>query len=225
MSDCQIIAYHGWGFGADFWQGWGQSLSDIGQFGAVDRGYFNDPHQVTVSQQGNPVVFVTHSLGLHMIEESLFDEVDLLIVIGGFLHFHPYAAQYKRRSRFVLQEMINDFEVHPKETLHKFYENCYAPQDPPEDDITDINHQLLLDDLNALQISERNPETLQKADRICIFHGSKDHIVPNKKGRQIYNQCQQKARYFELKDAGHALPKTHHEQCMEFIIPEIEQLT
>ncbi|TYP95115.1 pimeloyl-[acyl-carrier protein] methyl ester esterase [Fodinibius salinus] len=225
MNNCQIIAYHGWGFGADFWNSWRQSLSKVGTFQAVDRGYFNAPNQVGVNKKDNPVVFVAHSLGLHMIDKALFKEVDLLVVIGGFMHFHPYTAQHKRRSRFVLQEMINDLEVHPKETLQKFYENCFAPQDPPENEIPDINHELLIEDLNALQISERKPETLHKADRICIIHGADDHIVPNKKGRQIYNQCQKKAQYFELKDAGHALPITNHKQCIEFVTPLIRQLS
>ena len=86
------------------------------------------------------------------------------------------------------------------------------------------DHQLLLDDLRRLHNAELDVQKLKKPDKICILHGTDDHIVPNKKGREIYSQLHDKAQYFEIKKAGHALPFTHHEQCLEFLIPEIKTL-
>lgn len=224
MVDFQFIAYHGWGFDAGYWQPWDDFLSNYGVFKTYDRGYFNDPGEVEMLTGSVCTVLISHSFGLHWIEEALLNRADLLIIASGFLHFHPYAAQYRRRSRLILQEMINVLEVNPEKVLNEFYEKCYAPQDPPEIDIQDINHQLLLDDLRELKNSELDVLMLNSAKKICILHGSKDHVVPNKKGRQIFNQIQDKAQYFEIKGAGHALPFTHHRQCLEFVTPEIEQL-
>jgi pimeloyl-[acyl-carrier protein] methyl ester esterase len=120
--------------------------------------------------------------------------------------------------------MINNFEVKPEEVLKEFYKNCYAPQEVPGRDIEEINHQLLLDDLQELQSSQVDSELLKKIGKICILHGSDDHIVPKRKGREIYTRLGENSRYFEIKGAGHALPFTHHQQCLDFIIPEIEEL-
>jgi len=224
MADCRFIAFHGWGFNDQYWKPWANYLSEYGYFETYDRGYFNEPKEVEILTVPVSTVLITHSYGLHWIDESLFSQADLLIVTSGFLYFHPYAAQYRRRSRLVLQEMVNEFEVHPEQVLKEFYENCYAPESPPQIDISDINHQLLLEDLQDLQDAEQNVHLLRKADKICIIHGSDDHIVPYKKGRQLYTQLQAQAQYFEIKNAGHALPYTHYKQCLEFVTPEIEKL-
>lgn len=224
MIDCRFVAFHGWGFDDRFWKPWADRLSEFGEFEAYDRGYFNDPREV--ESLGGPVstVLICHSFGLHLVDESLLKSADLLIVLSGFLYFHPYAAQYKRRSRLILQEMINELEVHPEKVLNDFYENCYAPQSPPDIDLENINHDLMLEDLKRLLDSELQVDLLRNAGKICILHGADDHVVSKKKGRQIYTQLQNKAQYFEIKDAGHALPFTDYQRCLEFVIPEIEQL-
>lgn len=219
-ADLQIIAFHGWAFSGSYWEPWAERLSDFGHFQSYDRGYFNKPREIEITSS-NYSILIAHSFGLHFIDEKLFEQADLLVITGGFLHFHPYAAQYKRRSRLVLREMINNMEVKPEEVLKQFYQNCYAPQEYNGREINEINHQLMLDDLQKLQTSQLDAELLKKAGKICILHGSEDHIVPKKKGREIYTQLSEKARYFEIKDAGHALPFTHHQQCLDFILPEI----
>ncbi len=224
MADCQFATFHGWAFDRHFWDDWTAELSSYGNFQSFDRGYFNDPHKIEVNNTNEPLILLAHSFGLHLIDESLFEQADLLIIASGFLYFHPYAAQYKRRSRLIMQEMMNELESNPQKVLRRFYENSFAPDEMPSADFDGLNYQLLLEDLQRLQDSEMDAELLKKADKVCILHGSKDQIVTYKKGRQMYNQLQQKAQYFEIKNAGHALPKTHHRQCLEFIMPEVEQL-
>lgn len=224
MANCQFIAFHGWAFDRTFWESWDTHLSEFGDFRAYDRGYFGNPQNIEEQNPADKTVLIAHSFGLHMIDDELFEQADLLVICGGFLYFHPYAAQYKRRSRLILQEMINDLEVKPEEVLGKFYENCFAPQDTPKISFEGLNHQLLLDDLRRLQNADLDQQKLKHTDRVCILHGSDDHIVPNKKGRQIYTQLQRKAQYFEIKGAGHALPNTHYRQCLEFVQPEIAEL-
>ena len=225
MADCQIIAFHGWAFTGDDWEKWEKELSQYGVFQAYNRGYFGNPREIDLAAEPKKTVLISHSFGLHMLNEKLVNRADLLVIISGFLQFHPYAAQYKRRSRLILQEMINNLEVNPEKVLREFYENCYAPQKAPDRDVSDLNHQLLLDDLRSLHTSELNPGKLKKADKICILHGSEDHIVPKKKGREIYTQLQHKAQYFEIKGAGHALPFAENKrQCLEFVRSEIAEL-
>ncbi|NGP86981.1 alpha/beta fold hydrolase [Fodinibius halophilus] len=224
MADCQFIALHGWGFDRHIWDHWETELSKYGNFQTYDRGYFDNPQEIKVDNSGGPVVLISHSFGLHWITKNLLEAADLLIITGGFLYFHPYAAQYKRRSRLIVQEMVNELEINPEKVLQRFYDNCFSPLEAEEIAYEELNLQLLLEDLQRLQDSRLDAEILKKVGKVCILHGSQDQIVPYKKGRQIYNQLQQYAQYFELKNAGHALPKTHHRQCLEFVTPEIQQV-
>lgn len=223
MVNCDIIAFHGWGFNRDIWKSWGEKLLSLGTFRTYDRGHFNNPEKIT-SSDANHTVLIAHSFGLHWIDEVLFEQTDLLVIIGGFMHFHPFAAQYKRRSRTILQQMINECQVHPEKVLRNFYSNCYAPQEFSRKKIENLNFQLLLDDLKHLNQSKIEAEKLKRADKISIIHGSDDHIVPKAKGREIFNRLPEKSKYFEIKHAGHALPDTHRDQCLGFIKPEIENV-
>jgi len=224
MADCQFLAFHGWAFDRHFWDNWEAELSTFGNFQSYDRGYFGDPHEIEMDNSDGPLILISHSYGLHQIDEPLFEQADLLIIAGGFLYFHPYAAQYKRRSRLIVQEMVNEIETNPKKVLRRFYENSFAPEEIPKFDFEHVNQPLLMEDLQRLQDSEIDTNLLKEARKVCILHGAKDQIVTYKKGRQIYNQLQQRSQYFEIKNAGHALPKTHRRQCLEFITPEIQQL-
>jgi hypothetical protein len=224
MANCRFFTYHGWGFDSCFWDPWTDFLSNYGLVESYDRGYFNNSKEVKAHGQAESLIIITHSFGLHFVEEDLLNKADLLVITGGFLHFHPNAPKYRKRSRLILQQMIKEFEVKPEKVLHQFYQNCFAPQDEVIEGPEDFNHQLLLDDLRLLHQSNLEIEGLKKADKICILHGADDQIVPNQKGRQLHSQLGEKATYFEMKKAGHALPYVHSRQCLEFIEPRLEQI-
>lgn len=224
MTDGNIIAFHGWGFGPRYWKPWEAALSRFGTFQTYNRGYFGaSGDNILLPDVDQQTVLLAHSLGLHWIDEALLERTDLLVVLGGFLQFHPVAAQYQKRSRTILEQMINQFEVYPEKVLRNFYADCYAPQEAENEEIGELDHQLLLDDLHWLGQAVIEPAKLQGVNRICVIHGADDHIVPKRKGREIFNQLPTISRYFEIVKAGHAIPVTHAEQCLEFINPEIEQ--
>lgn len=222
MADYRFITYHGWGFNSKCWQPWENRLSDYGKFESYDRGYFGNPAEISVASDERLVV-LTHSFGLHWCADRIFEQAELLIIFGGFLRFHPHAAQFKRRSRLVLQQMINEFEVQPENVLQNFYQNCYAPCETPDLEIVDLDHELMLKDLRTLHESQLSVEKLKQADKLCILHGADDYIVPKTKGREIYDHVQSKAQYFEIRMAGHALPFSHERQAYEFLAPSLKQ--
>ena len=124
----------------------------------------------------------------------------------------------------MLRQMIKKFRLEPEEVLKDFYRNSsMSPERIPElsDEFRD---QRMLNDLNVLDEVELNPGMLKSAELICILHGSQDRIVPKSKGRELYTLLRDRARYFEVKEAGHALPFTHLEQCWSFIEPELNEL-
>lgn len=226
MAEAEAMAFHGWGFDASCWQPWEEILArEKIPLKCAERGYFGASRVVPVFQNSKKLkIILAHSFGLHLCSEEHLSRADVIVVFGGFLNFHPVAAQYRRRSRQVVQQMMNLLEENPQKVIEDFYTNCYAPQQAPDLSREAYNKAFLIEDLKRLNAGEANLRKMKKADKICILHGFKDRIVPRAKGRQLYDVVRGKASYLEVKDAGHALAFTHTEQCWHFIKPEIAEL-
>lgn len=224
MARAEVIAYHGWGFDASCWDRWEPFISEEISFLAFDRGYFSTAYEPEFTSGEHGRIVLVHSFGLHLCSQTVLNQADLLVIFGGFLSFHPHAAQFRRRSRLVLKQMINRLKEDPHRVLNDFYRNVFDPQEgwPPPEKI--LNRTLLLDDLQKLDESEIVSERLNKIPKICILHGFRDGIVPRTKGRELYDVLQPGSKYLEIKKAGHALPFTHTEQSWLFIKPEIEKI-
>ncbi len=220
----EVIAWHGWAFDASCWQGWDRFFKDA-DFRTFEKGYYSGK---AVFPEFNPEseyrILLAHSMGLHQLPESEIAKSDLLVIFGGFLSFHPQSPQFKRRSRQVLEQMISRLKEDPQKVLDDFYKNAFYPQNSWEVPDAPDEPSRLIEDLYRLKEEEITAERLKKANKICILHGFDDSIVPRSKGRQLYEELQDKAKYFEVKHTGHALPFTHSEQCWSFIKTEVEHL-
>lgn len=220
-----VIAYHGWGFDASCWDPWKKLLGNSFQLRCYEAGYFGRPEKAPVlSDDHMPKIVMAHSFGLHLCPESHFQKADLVVVFSGFLQFHPVAAQYNRRSRLMLNQMMNRLDEDPQKVLKDFYKNTFHPAEPTNLPRGDFKADLLHRDLQELDTHKIGPEVMKKADKMCILHGSKDAIVPRRKGRELYDSFSSKSQYFEINDAGHALPFTHAGQCWQFLEPELTEL-
>lgn len=220
----EVIACHGWGFDASCWNGWKRYVEPDFDFRTFERGYFSaDARSPEFSTDPGLKIVLAHSFGLHLCKKTNISDADLLIIFGGFIHFHPSAAQFKRRSKMILDQMISRFVNQPTQVLEKFYQNVFYPQNPWNVPDKEQNEELLLSDLKTLNNAVLNIETLKKVPKISILHGFDDGIVPRRKGRQLYNELRLQSKYFEIKKAGHALPFTHSDRCWSFVEPEIRQ--
>lgn len=221
MPDIEIITYHGWGFDSNCWQAMQDSVPPQICWKNFDRGYFNYANAPEFTDGKTLKVIITHSFGLHQCDPGVFKKADVLVIMSGFLRFHPKAAQFRRRSKLVLNEMINQFEQYPENVLKTFYRNVFHPEKSFKLPQQEINKSLLLNDLKKLDKSEMLLPELKKTARVCIFQGTDDAIVPKGKGRALYEQLGKQAQYFEIKKAGHAIPITHASQCWEIVEPII----
>lgn len=222
-SNIQLIAWHGWGFDRTCWNDWKKRVPDHFRFRCNDRGYRGNPQIVQPNTEADFTIIFTHSYGLHLCTEQQLNTADLLVIFGGFREFHPVAAKFKRRSRLVLNNMLQQMQEAPEQVITEFMENTYKPAEPPAIDLNQFNNEKLYHDLQALNQSSLQIEPLKKVEKVCILHGSADAIVPRSKGRGLYEILQQNASYFEVRNAGHALPFTHMEQCWAFIEPELKK--
>lgn len=223
-TDAHIIAYHGWGLSSDFWSKWENIISDEVRFDASDRGYTGSEKIVRfdTGSASKRILFV-HSFGLHWCPHDVLSDADHLVIFGGFLDFHPENEKKKKRSHFFIQQMLSRFVDKPREVLQKFLKNVFYPANPDQKFlVSDIVHDKLLADLTTIQHETQSAQILHEIPEITILHGEKDKIVPNEKARKLYHNLRYRAQYFELKNAGHALPYTQAEACYMFLKPFIE---
>lgn len=225
-NSAEVIAYHGWAFDQSCWREWENWLEQQRcHLKAVDRGYFTFNKQANFSDNSIKIIFV-HSYGLHWCPVEQLNQADALIIFSSFSEFHPEQPSLRKRSQHTIQQMLNQLssenENDARLMLQKFWTRSYHPV-PWYGTIPDqLNTKLLLDDLNQLNTATINLTRLRSISHIVVLHGSEDRIVSSAKGKALAEQLA--SPYFEIPDAGHALPFTHVEICQSILQPVLNKL-
>ncbi|MTI88025.1 MAG: hypothetical protein FH748_08660 [Balneolaceae bacterium] len=217
----EIIAYHGWGFSSDFWDVWKKSVPSSVKIKTADRGYFFEKKSPVFSSNNRSLkLLFLHSFGAHWCPAEQLMQADIVIIFNGFKTFHPEDKREKNKSRLLLNRMINRFEDKPQQVLADFLANSFYPENK---DITfnrDWDNKLLINDLKRLGESDFNLKLLSKNGKnvqIFSLEGGKDKILRRSAGKAFTTLTDQKAVYHFVKEAGHALPVTHTQDCWSFI--------
>lgn len=213
-----VLAYHGWGFNPSFWQPLNELMEPHVRFETADRGYFSDsfyPSWDESSESEN--LLLVHSYGLHWCGQKVLQQADHLVIISGFLNFHPNTDEEHKRSKFFLRKMQSQFVDSPKKVLQKFYERVFYPQEPKLAVPDNLRHDLLLSDLGDLDHDKRTNADIFDTNSITIIHGADDKIVDNELAREMFSKLRLRSQYFEIKKAGHAVPFTHSSKVFEIL--------
>ncbi|NBC02270.1 MAG: hypothetical protein GVY20_01050 [Bacteroidetes bacterium] len=214
----QVLAYHGWGVNTSIWNPLKVNLQPYAHFEAADRGYFSDSYSPSWDESsGSEKLLLVHSYGLHWCEQSVLKNADHLVIISGFLNFHPISDEEHKRSKFFLRKMQSQFVDSPKKVLQKFYERVFHPEEPKIEVPGDLRHDLLLSDLGDLDHDNRKNADIFDMNSITIFHGAEDKIVDNELAREMFSKLRLRSQYFEVKKAGHAIPFTHSSKIFEIL--------
>ena len=165
----EMAVQHGWGWDASGWEAWRHQAPSGWRIEAAERGYFGaDP----VALAPAPVV-VCHSFGLHLAPPEVLAGAALLVVIGGFGHFHG-----SERTRAALRRMRRRLDREPENLVHDFRVACHAPHPLPvraRGAVTRWRLELLGADLGRLDRDE-GPEA-SPGGRVLFLHGADDAIV------------------------------------------------
>lgn len=213
-----MYVQHGWGLDAMGWNEWRSAAGFAGHSQVADRGYFGTPVEAEPLPGG---VVVVHSLGLHLVPESIFNGAKLVVIFGGFQTFHPAAEQQARRSRRLVQRMVDRLAREPAEVLADFYARAYAPQVCSRTVPVRLELDLLRRDLIMLNEHTFNTAWLQGAEGVLIVHGGKDQIVPVERGYALHGQVPGSV-FHVFEEGGHALPFTHGAACRALITAACE---
>ncbi|NJR64932.1 MAG: hypothetical protein HC772_05825 [Leptolyngbyaceae cyanobacterium CRU_2_3] len=129
MPKLEVLAYHGWGFDNTCWRSWETRFAQQGdRFLTSDRGYFGNPVeypvQYPIQYPVSPKIILTHSYGLHLCPIAQLEQTSLLVILSGFLEFHPCQESLRRRSQLILQQMLAQFQEKPEVVLSHFKAKC-----------------------------------------------------------------------------------------------------
>ena len=223
MAEVNILAQHGWGFGADCWDDWRDVLPANFTLHCSDRGYFG-PVVATVPRRFQ--ILITHSFGLHMVVPEFVAAAELVVVISGFRHFHAERPTSARRSRRTVEKMLVRLQDEPEALLVDFHARCGTGvtggidgTDGTEDfggQSRVVDRRRLYEDLQFLQDSFLDLDSLSGVGRVLLLHGDDDRIVPAERATDLHRAL----RNSELRvvaAAGHALPMTHARGCWQEI--------
>ncbi len=223
MASVELVLLHGWALDASFWSEWShvaEAIAPNTRLTALERGYFGsaqtDPR---FSQSASTRVLVTHSFGLHLAPEELFEKADLLVIISGFAHFHCGSDKEARVSQIAIRKMLQKLNQEPTQVLKDFYRNCALPDGYGIDQISQpkkIQIELLRADLELLNSSTVNSEWLSRPRDVLLLHGQRDKIAPAQHVEDLKN-IRPDARVSIHADASHALPYENPQWCLQQI--------
>ena len=221
----QMLAYHGWGFSASFWNPLKKHLDNAIIFRAANRGYFNSAMKPLFADRNNSFkVVLVHSSGIQWCDTSILKQADHLVIAGGYMKFHPSQFDEYRRSKMVMRQMQSQFVEAPETVLKEYYQNACSPLANPFSVPKSLNHDLILSDLSCIDRDKMSQQRIFDHENITIIHGADDLIVNKTRAREMYHSLRYRSKYFEIISAGHAFPVTHAEKCSEILKSVLESI-
>lgn len=176
MAD-RWMFFHGWALGPWYFKGFLEQLPEAerAQSWAFDRGYFGAPSGAPPAVEG--AVVVAHSFGLHWVPPEALRRARALVVLAGFLRFHPQEERARKVSQRGLRNLKTGLEQDLPGALESFYRLCCAPGPCGFFRPAAGHRARLAADLEALDQAELDPARLAHAPRTLLVHGAEDQVV------------------------------------------------
>jgi len=224
------IIYPGWSVPLDLYRSYSPDcMLDFGFFDGegsdshykvigVDSVDMNDLSTQEILQD-DPSILIAHSLGtlLALRSAQKFENIKAIVLIGGFAKFTQSQSDYPDgKPESGLAMMQNMMKLSPKMVLGKFYQAMVAPSDysmPPHGK-TDVAR--LKAGLQCLAETDLREDLKNINIPVLILHGDSDQIVSVELARFLKDNIAG-AELHIFKNAGHALPFTHTEECLKII--------
>ncbi|MBO6572438.1 MAG: hypothetical protein JJ958_08335 [Balneola sp.] len=222
----EILAYHGWGINKDFWNNLASVIPDNIPLKPANRGYFGKPFYPRFDADTKFRVVFTHSYGLHWSNSAVLSKADLLVIFNGFDDFHPSDGKLKSVSEKGLEYMIKGFEADPEQVLKSFYENCFQPSEYKVEIPSDLNKELLLEDLKKLRNTRFPLIDLDFGSTMVAIDSAEDKILLEPRGENMLDGHYNKKFVKVFENEGHALPFVNPQDCWSYlcsIIPIFER--
>ena len=219
----QVIAMHGWSGDSHAWMPWIRHFKHHNwSWQSGERGYglrqehmpfWQDDHD-SIEQQHR--VVIAHSLGPHLLPDSVFANANAVVLLASFSRFVPQGPQ-GRALNTGLKSMRRCLGSEDEaEMLKTFLKRAAAPSPPDglprgpiHEGLSSEGRQRLADDLDRLIASEELPLGLQATTKVLVVEAEKDAIVVPAARQELRDavetRLQHPAEHWLIPGSGHAL--------------------
>lgn len=213
----QLVAMHGWCGDSRSWDPWLPLWQQRGwQWCCGERGYGSrSPLQPHWSAEGRgPRVVIAHSLGPHLLPQTVLAAADAVVLLTSFGRFVPEGPA-GRRVRSALAGMAAQLAgPDPAAMLQSFLQQVAAPAaaqelqaSPASEPIPPQGLERLSQDLELIGQSAGLPQGFPPRARVLLLQAGADQIVVPE-ARQLLEQALPTADVLTLAGAGHGLVGT-----------------
>lgn len=213
----EILAYHGWGSDASFWNPMTAVLPPEIALKPANRGYFGKQFHPRFDADTKFKVVFTHSFGLHWCNSAVLSKADLLVICNGFGDFHPEDDKLRSISSKGLEQMITGLEETPQATLEAFYKNCFNNLEETPAIPSKYNKDALLEDLKKLRNTKFPLIDLDFGSTMIALDSGRDKVLLSPRGEVITASHYHKKFVHVFEEAGHALPFTNPQDCWSYL--------
>jgi len=231
----QIITQHGWGLDQDIWINLKREFSNKDWIWKDnERGYFS---YATNSCQWEELyeaerIILCHSLGIHLIKESLFKEATHIVLINSFNSFIPPNKQSTLTIKTLkrMEKKINPNLV--RSMLEEFINRSFLPNSVDKEFISkykkklkEINISLLIQDFQKLYQVNSIKKIFPKNTKFLFFKSLNDFILPEDSIDNFLDEIsfshKNKTKLIKLENQGHLFSEISiSNQIKEWIINE-----
>ncbi len=217
----QIITQHGWAFDSSLWKELKKLyIENNWIWQDNERGYFNrkfvSPKWISNNSLNKKNVFISHSLGIHLVNRNTLLNASHVIFINSFYNFIPDNKDRKLiiRSLKRMEKKFNKEEI--KVMLYEFYKNSFFPnkiishyKKIISSEFDDLNLLYLKNDFNKLSINEKPPLLVSKNCNVLIIKSINDQILNNNSAEsfiKLMSKSQiKKPDVLEIENEGHII--------------------
>ncbi len=209
----ELIGMHGWAGDSRAWQPWQQAAGRRGWlWHCGEQGYGPlPPCRPAWSAAGGPRAVIVHSLGLHLLPESVIAAADAVVLLASFGRFIPAGRAGRRWHQSLLGMAARLDQGEAGALLQDFLAEAAAPDPadllpagPGSEPITTEGVKRLRRDLALLEHCDGLPALFPPLARTLIVEAGEDRIVAPQ-SRLLLRQALPAADVWLQADAGHSL--------------------
>lgn len=166
-----------------------------------------------------PCTIIAHSLGslLALRSSQLSDNIKSIVLMAGFPRFTQAESDFSFGKPLSAVVMMNSMmNLSAKMVLDKFYEAMIVPSDFSFEPQGKIDTARLQNGLTYLEKTDLRESLKDIHFPVLIIHGEKDQIVSVDMAGYLAENINNSTLEL-ISDAGHAMPFTHTEKCLDLI--------
>ena len=212
----EIIAYHGWGMSAHFWEQWDDLFPEHVTFKKNDRGYFSEPSvQHFHDDEAIRILFV-QGFGMHWVSQSDWANAHVIVLFSAFNNLKEVMSK-NRKLDYVIHTLQDEIKKSPNYTLDLLWETMFKSGEQVADTerFRIRDHQLLINDLETYYHNLVQSVPIKEKAKVLLYETEFDDLAVFSQVRQMKQLFGRLSYYKQFDFVGHGFPFNRAEACFK----------